>query len=194
MSIPWLRFPQSTILDFACKRGTLCSGTHTHRKKVSTEQPSLIPPAPDTSRPSTYVTHFAATRFFATWRLQRPRHRIGESTESTSHCCSVPIGNGWGVSGFRYPPDLTRRALVDSILDWHHNNLRRGSGAAWQCCCSRKRHAAADSGPLSGGCSWPRLAQSLSAKSGHPIGCQNGGRFSEAAAQCSEHDEHSVDH
>ncbi|KAH9301692.1 hypothetical protein KI387_013275, partial [Taxus chinensis] len=26
-----------------------------------------------------------------------------------------------------YPADLSQRAIIDSILDWHHSNLRRGS-------------------------------------------------------------------
>ncbi|XP_078148004.1 glutathione S-transferase T1-like [Carex rostrata] len=36
--------------------------------------------------------------------------------------CSFP-----SVSDHWYPNDLTTRAKVDSILDWHHLNLRRGS-------------------------------------------------------------------
>ncbi|KAJ3678679.1 hypothetical protein LUZ60_002482 [Juncus effusus] len=36
--------------------------------------------------------------------------------------CSFPaIPDHW------YPNDLTIRAKIDSILDWHHSNLRRGS-------------------------------------------------------------------
>lgn len=29
---------------------------------------------------------------------------------------------------FRYPSDLFTRAKINSVLDWHHSNLRRGSG------------------------------------------------------------------
>lgn len=29
---------------------------------------------------------------------------------------------------FRYPADLFRRAKINSVLDWHHSNLRRGAG------------------------------------------------------------------
>ncbi|KAJ1694740.1 hypothetical protein LUZ63_011438 [Rhynchospora breviuscula] len=36
--------------------------------------------------------------------------------------CSFP-----SVSDHWYPNDLTSRAKIDSILDWHHANLRRGA-------------------------------------------------------------------
>lgn len=29
----------------------------------------------------------------------------------------------------RYPADLSRRAKIDSVLHWHHSNLRAGAGA-----------------------------------------------------------------
>ena len=29
---------------------------------------------------------------------------------------------------YRYPADLFTRAKIESILDWHHTNLRRGAG------------------------------------------------------------------
>ncbi|XP_019195780.1 PREDICTED: glutathione S-transferase T1-like [Ipomoea nil] len=36
--------------------------------------------------------------------------------------CSFP-----GVADHWYPSDLFKRAKIDSVLDWHHSNLRRGS-------------------------------------------------------------------
>lgn len=36
--------------------------------------------------------------------------------------CTLP-----GVSDHWYPADLFSRAKINSILDWHHSNLRRGS-------------------------------------------------------------------
>ncbi|KAH7677056.1 Glutathione transferase protein [Dioscorea alata] len=34
-----------------------------------------------------------------------------------------------GVPDHWYPSDLSNRALIDAILDWHHSNLRRGAAA-----------------------------------------------------------------
>lgn len=34
-----------------------------------------------------------------------------------------------GVPDHWYPADLSNRALIDAILDWHHSNLRRGAAA-----------------------------------------------------------------
>ncbi|CAK9174444.1 unnamed protein product [Ilex paraguariensis] len=36
--------------------------------------------------------------------------------------CAFP-----GVADHWYPADLFRRAKINSVLDWHHSNLRRGS-------------------------------------------------------------------
>ncbi|XP_070011804.1 glutathione S-transferase T1-like isoform X2 [Nicotiana sylvestris] len=36
--------------------------------------------------------------------------------------CAFP-----GVADHWYPADLYKRAKVDSVLDWHHSNLRRGA-------------------------------------------------------------------
>ncbi|XP_023752051.1 glutathione S-transferase T1 isoform X1 [Lactuca sativa] len=36
--------------------------------------------------------------------------------------CSFP-----GVSSHWYPGDVSKRAKIHSVLDWHHSNLRRGS-------------------------------------------------------------------
>ncbi|KAG6600558.1 Glutathione S-transferase T1, partial [Cucurbita argyrosperma subsp. sororia] len=36
--------------------------------------------------------------------------------------CAFP-----GVADHWYPADLSRRAKIHSVLDWHHSNLRRGS-------------------------------------------------------------------
>ncbi|XP_009600810.1 glutathione S-transferase T1-like isoform X1 [Nicotiana tomentosiformis] len=38
--------------------------------------------------------------------------------------CAFP-----GVADHWYPADLYKRAKVDSVLDWHHSNLRRGAAA-----------------------------------------------------------------
>ncbi|KAL8226919.1 hypothetical protein R6Q57_016751 [Mikania cordata] len=37
-------------------------------------------------------------------------------------CCAFP-----GVASHWYPSDITKRAKIHSVLDWHHANLRRGS-------------------------------------------------------------------
>ncbi|CAN6476090.1 unnamed protein product [Victoria cruziana] len=36
--------------------------------------------------------------------------------------CAYP-----GIPDHWYPADLSKRAKIDSVLDWHHNNLRRGA-------------------------------------------------------------------
>ncbi|KAL3362270.1 hypothetical protein AABB24_014915, partial [Solanum stoloniferum] len=36
--------------------------------------------------------------------------------------CAFP-----GIADHWYPADLYKRAKVDSVLDWHHSNLRRGT-------------------------------------------------------------------
>ncbi|XP_038687046.1 glutathione S-transferase T1-like [Tripterygium wilfordii] len=38
--------------------------------------------------------------------------------------CAFP-----GVSDHWYPADLSKRAKIHSVLDWHHSNLRRGAAA-----------------------------------------------------------------
>ncbi|CAN6579155.1 unnamed protein product [Malus baccata var. baccata] len=38
--------------------------------------------------------------------------------------CAFP-----GVADHWYPADLFRRAKINSVLDWHHSNLRRGAAA-----------------------------------------------------------------
>jgi glutathione S-transferase len=38
--------------------------------------------------------------------------------------CAFP-----GVADHWYPADLSKRARIHSVLDWHHSNLRRGSAA-----------------------------------------------------------------
>ncbi|KAI8546342.1 hypothetical protein RHMOL_Rhmol07G0109400 [Rhododendron molle] len=37
--------------------------------------------------------------------------------------CAFP-----GVADHWYPADLFKRAKIESVLDWHHSNLRRGAG------------------------------------------------------------------
>jgi len=37
--------------------------------------------------------------------------------------------NGFPCWCFRYPTDVFRRAKINSVLDWHHSNLRYGAGA-----------------------------------------------------------------
>ncbi|KAF5194564.1 glutathione S-transferase T1-like, partial [Thalictrum thalictroides] len=36
--------------------------------------------------------------------------------------CAFP-----GVADHWYPADLIKRAKINSVLDWHHSNLRRGA-------------------------------------------------------------------
>uniref|UniRef100_A0A7C8YUX3 GST N-terminal domain-containing protein n=1 Tax=Opuntia streptacantha TaxID=393608 RepID=A0A7C8YUX3_OPUST len=36
--------------------------------------------------------------------------------------CSFP-----GVADHWYPADVSKRAKIHSVLDWHHSNLRRGA-------------------------------------------------------------------
>ena len=44
----------------------------------------------------------------------------GKSATGASATIVLTCGN----MIFRYPKDLQRRALIDSVLDWHHTNLR----------------------------------------------------------------------
>ncbi|XP_068640459.1 glutathione S-transferase T1 [Aristolochia californica] len=51
------------------------------------------------------------------------RFKLFESHAILSYlACAFP-----GVPDHWYPADLSKRAKVQSILDWHHNNLRRGA-------------------------------------------------------------------
>jgi hypothetical protein len=47
----------------------------------------------------------------------------GEDEKSATGV-SATIVLACGNMIFRYPKDLQRRALIDSVLDWHHTNLR----------------------------------------------------------------------
>lgn len=35
------------------------------------------------------------------------------------------------IDSIRYPADVSRRARIQAVLDWHHLNLRRGAGALY---------------------------------------------------------------
>ncbi|KAL0408236.1 UNVERIFIED_CONTAM: Glutathione S-transferase T1 [Sesamum radiatum] len=37
-----------------------------------------------------------------------------------------------GVADHWYPADVQKRAKIHSVLDWHHSNLRRGSGLSFE--------------------------------------------------------------
>ncbi|KAK7318254.1 hypothetical protein RJT34_02953 [Clitoria ternatea] len=45
-----------------------------------------------------------------------------------SHAILIYLASAFpGVSDHWYPADLSRRARIHSVLDWHHQNLRRGA-------------------------------------------------------------------
>ncbi|KAI3792444.1 hypothetical protein L2E82_06324 [Cichorium intybus] len=45
-----------------------------------------------------------------------------------SHAILIYICSAFpGVANHWYPSDLSKRAKIHSVLDWHHSNLRRGS-------------------------------------------------------------------
>ncbi|RAL44381.1 hypothetical protein DM860_011658 [Cuscuta australis] len=44
-----------------------------------------------------------------------------------SHAILKYLASKYGVADHWYPADLHRRAKIDSVLDWHHSNLRRGA-------------------------------------------------------------------
>ncbi|KAL2342765.1 hypothetical protein Fmac_004050 [Flemingia macrophylla] len=45
-----------------------------------------------------------------------------------SHAILVYLASAFpGVADHWYPADLSRRARIHSVLDWHHQNLRRGA-------------------------------------------------------------------
>ncbi|XP_077223293.1 glutathione S-transferase THETA 1 [Tasmannia lanceolata] len=53
------------------------------------------------------------------------RFKLFESHAILSYiACAFP-----GVSDHWYPADLSKRAKINSVLDWHHSNLRRGSAS-----------------------------------------------------------------
>lgn len=45
-----------------------------------------------------------------------------------SHAILIYLASAFpGVADHWYPADVTRRAKIHSVLDWHHSNLRRGA-------------------------------------------------------------------
>ncbi|TKY60616.1 Glutathione S-transferase T1 [Spatholobus suberectus] len=53
------------------------------------------------------------------------RFKLFESAD-INFCC-LPFNTFCSVHSIRYPADLSRRARIHSVLDWHHQNLRRGA-------------------------------------------------------------------
>ncbi|KMZ72094.1 Glutathione S-transferase T1 [Zostera marina] len=53
------------------------------------------------------------------------RFRLSESHAILSYlaCANPTVPDHW------YPTDLSMRARINSVLDWHHNNLRRGAAS-----------------------------------------------------------------
>lgn len=48
-----------------------------------------------------------------------------------SHAILMYLASAFpGVADHWYPADISRRARIHSVLDWHHQNLRRGAGAS----------------------------------------------------------------
>ncbi|KAF2313288.1 hypothetical protein GH714_010155 [Hevea brasiliensis] len=55
----------------------------------------------------------------------------GELQLFESHAILTYLASAFpGVADHWYPTDLVKRAKIHSVLDWHHSNLRRGSGAS----------------------------------------------------------------
>jgi hypothetical protein len=42
-----------------------------------------------------------------------------------------PVSTSFSVHTVRYPADVSRKAKIHSVLDWHHSNLRQGAGASY---------------------------------------------------------------
>ncbi|KAK9927228.1 hypothetical protein M0R45_024421 [Rubus argutus] len=59
---------------------------------------------------------------------QVPAISDGEFTLFESHAILIHLACAFpGVADHWYPADLFRRAKINSVLDWHHSNLRRGA-------------------------------------------------------------------
>ncbi|KAK9927227.1 hypothetical protein M0R45_024420 [Rubus argutus] len=59
---------------------------------------------------------------------QVPAIADGKFTLFESHAVLVYLACAFpGVADHWYPADLFRRAKINSVLDWHHSNLRRGA-------------------------------------------------------------------
>jgi hypothetical protein len=43
----------------------------------------------------------------------------------------LPVSTSFSVHTVRYPADVSRKAKIHSVLDWHHSNLRQGAGASY---------------------------------------------------------------
>ncbi|KAK1265896.1 Glutathione S-transferase T2 [Acorus gramineus] len=61
--------------------------------------------------------------------LLKGQHRTPEFKEINPMGQVPAIVDGRFKLFERYPADLFKRAKINSILDWHHSNLRRGTGA-----------------------------------------------------------------
>jgi len=48
----------------------------------------------------------------------------------TQLCCPI-FKTFCFIDSIRYPADVSRRARIHAVLDWHHLNLRRGAGALY---------------------------------------------------------------
>ncbi|XP_019171132.1 PREDICTED: glutathione S-transferase T1-like isoform X2 [Ipomoea nil] len=59
--------------------------------------------------------------------LSKAQHRTPEFGEINPMKQVPAMVDGDFTLFERYPADLRERAMVDSVLDWHHSNLRRGS-------------------------------------------------------------------
>ncbi|RDX88370.1 Glutathione S-transferase T1 [Mucuna pruriens] len=55
----------------------------------------------------------------------------GSFNLSESHAILVYLASAFpGIADHWYPSDIFRRAKINSVMDWHHSNLRHGAGPA----------------------------------------------------------------
>ncbi|XP_052620505.1 glutathione S-transferase T1-like [Lactuca sativa] len=72
-------------------------------------------------------------QFSPEYKAINPMHQVpaivdGRFKLFESHAILIYICSAFpGVASHWYPGDLSKRAKIHSVLDWHHSNLRRGS-------------------------------------------------------------------
>ncbi|XP_050228888.1 glutathione S-transferase T1-like [Mercurialis annua] len=59
---------------------------------------------------------------------QVPAITHGKTNLFESHAILIYLASAFPVADHWYPSNLLKRAKIQSVLDWHHSNLRRGAG------------------------------------------------------------------